>query len=130
MVEQSSVEAWKQRDAEFEKEFDLGESLRLRHMLGRLLGKNKPPNLNKYRDHLLEGNNVGALPVDGMPQRPKHLEQLASEDHDLLVASPGAYGLQTKFARRRIAKIAMDLQAGKISVFEDEEVDEEDEVFV
>lgn len=117
MTKLDSVQVWQERDTKFERRFELTNSLKLRHLLGKLFGQNRPPNLNEYRDHLIEGNAVGALPVEGVPQMQEFLERLAAEDHEQRARAQGEYGMQTEFVRRGIAKIAMDLQAGKISLF-------------
>ena len=113
MTKLDTVAAWQERDADFERWFEIGSSLKLRHLLGRLFANNKQPNLNEYRDHLIEGNTVGALPIEGMPQMQEFFERLATEDHEQRARTPGEYGMQTESVRRSVAKIAMDLQAGK-----------------
>lgn len=89
-------------------------------MLGRLFGCSKPPSLNAYRDHLLAGHTIGALPVEGAPVIPEFLQRLAAEDYDRSVTIPGSFGMQTQFGRRGIAKIAIDVMAAKLPIFDKE----------
>lgn len=114
-----ALEAWQQRDQDFERRFQLGDSMKLRHMIGRLFGKFKPPSLNEYRDHLLAGHAIGALPLQDSVSIPSEQERLAASDHDdNLAAKPSEFGLQTTLARRAVSKILMDLQAGKVPIVE------------
>ncbi|MBU0766734.1 hypothetical protein KKF55_03045 [Patescibacteria group bacterium] len=100
----AAIDAWRQRDAQIQGRFD--ES-------GFLI---RAPKLNRYRDHLLAGIAVGALPMEGRNVYHEDLEELATLDHDA-IAAPGSVigiGLQSAFVRRGMTKLLMDVQAGNL----------------
>ena len=106
-----------QRDRVFDREFELADSITLRHLIGRLLGRDRLPCLNAYRDHLLAGHAIGALPVhdaQGVASAQEEILSLATKDHDGIAGSPSSNGLQSLSARRAMQKLLMDLQAGKV----------------
>jgi len=109
---EAAIDAWQERDRQFEQQF------------GKSRVFNKCPSMNQYRDHLLAGVAVGALPVEG-----GHLsaEELATQDYDAIIAQRpiGLISLQTTVARSGITKILLDLQAGKIPIVVWEETDKQ-----
>ena len=121
----AAIEAWQARDANLEAQFDQASSMQFRYMMGRLLRKIKQPDLNHYRDHLLAGRAIGAIPSDGIIAEHFPLDKLAVEDYETLVRTDGALRMQTEFSRRGIIKIWMDLVSGKSCLTTEEELEPE-----
>lgn len=108
-----AIDAWWQRDGALERQFFTAQRSRFRDRIGKLLGKNQPPTFNGYRNHLLAGHAVGALPVDGAAKLP--LDCLATQNFDMIANAQANGPLQflTPVARDAVLKNLMDLEAGK-----------------
>lgn len=115
MSERNAIAAWNEHDAAFEEKFDQQQTFSIRRFLRGVLGKQQPVTLNGYRDHLLAGHAINALPVDGLPPDPHALEELMAEDFDAEVHAQHGL-LQTPEARKSLLKLILDLRAGKISL--------------
>ncbi|MFA5273497.1 MAG: hypothetical protein WC353_05020 [Candidatus Peribacter sp.] len=116
MKQVHALESWLRRDKAYEEQFADGPRGFFRHALAKLLGSNPAPNLNGYRDHLLAGHAINALPAQDAFASPASLERLATQDWDQCARSHGPSGLQTTSCRRAVLKILMDLDAGKIPI--------------
>lgn len=109
------------RDTEFDARFEQAVEVGFKYLIARILGKHKPPTLEGYRDHLLAGTAIGALPVEGAPPRSvDELDKLAVTDFDAIAhAIPKVpFALHTAEEMITFIKLKMDSMAGKVSYVE------------